>query len=268
MGTSLGPVVFLLLAMGAGARSVTRTAMRARVPVVSSRLRATLAQGKTQQNVRNAVQVKSSMGPAYDAIVDKIINPPSLLSPEEADNAIRTVLGLVGVSFFATFGVAPQFKATLKEEQSWKDIHGILSSEGVTSVTAKEAVSKAAGNGVLLDVRMEEKFASKSLPGATNIPLYRPIQLTNPVAVLRALGFAFFGVSNSERTPGWLQKIEEAIPKGKNVYIICNTGGSLENKPGTKFGFESQSLKAVHFLRKAGYSNVFHVKEGMREIRL
>eukprot|EP00954_Amorphochlora_amoebiformis_P026179 1377714-Amorphochlora_amoeboformis.AAC.1 len=100
MGTSLGPVVFLLLAMGAGARSefrigyhwgvlvegsetrevreialsgcvnqnrtlfrnmkrmtVTRTAMRARVPVVSSRLRATLAQGKTQQNVRNAVQV-------------------------------------------------------------------------------------------------------------------------------------------------------------------------------------------------------------------
>jgi len=170
------------------------------------------------------------------------------------------------VSFLAAFLVAPQFQSTLKEEETWKDIYETLKSQGINTASADEAVKKCERNGILLDVRMENKFQEKSLPGAVNIPLYRPIQLTNPVAILRALAFAFFGVSNSERTPGWLDTVKEEIPSNKPVYIMCNTGGSLENKPGTKFGFESQSLKALHFLRKAGYKNLFHVDEGMRQI--
>lgn len=221
------------------------------------------------QKSRRLVRRDSSLGPEYDAVIDKILNPPPLFeSPEQATDTLIKGLGAILATFIATFGVAPQFSSTLKEEERWMEIYDSLKTTGVRSVSADEAMKKTGGNrGYLLDVRMEGKFEEKALPNAINIPLYRPIQLTNPVAILRALGFAFFGVSNSERTPGWLEQVEEEVPKNKPVYIICNSGGSLENKPGMKFGFESQSLKALHFLRKAGYQNLFHVNEGMRELR-
>ena len=37
---------------------------------------------------------------------------------------------------------------------------------------------------------------------------------------------------------------------------MCETGGSLQNKPGTQFGFQSRALKAAYFLKKAGYTKV------------
>ena len=43
----------------------------------------------------------------------------------------------------------------------------------------------------------------------------------------------------------------------------CERGGSLETKPGVKFGFSSRSLKGVHFLRQAGYRNVTHLAGGV-----
>eukprot|EP00467_Chlorarachnion_reptans_P014057 CAMPEP_0114509936 /NCGR_PEP_ID=MMETSP0109-20121206/13495_1 /TAXON_ID=29199 /ORGANISM="Chlorarachnion reptans, Strain CCCM449" /LENGTH=209 /DNA_ID=CAMNT_0001689161 /DNA_START=336 /DNA_END=965 /DNA_ORIENTATION=+ len=209
------------------------------------------------------------MGPEYDAVVEKILNPPPLFgSPEEATDTALKALGVVFTSFIGTFFLAPQFSSTLKEEERWSDIYETLTNQGIKEISANEASQKAGKGAFLLDVRMENKFSEKSLPNSVNIPLYRPIQLTNPVAILRALAFAFFGVSNSERTPQWLETVESRIPKNKPVYIVCNSGGSLENKPGTKFGFESQSLKALHFLRKAGYQNVIHVKEGIRQIKI
>ena len=30
---------------------------------------------------------------------------------------------------------------------------------------------------------------------------------------------------------------------GKQVYLICENGGSLENKPGTMFGFQSRCVR-------------------------
>lgn len=42
--------------------------------------------------------------------------------------------------------------------------------------------------------------------------------------------------------------------------MACGRGGSLETKPGADTGFQSQSLKAAYYLKKAGYTNVSHVK--------
>jgi len=223
------------------------------------------------KRIRRACGVAASgFGPEYDEIIQKITNPGPLLgTEEEAQTILQTILGAIGLTFFGTFGLAPKFKDTFKEEERWTDIYASLLESGVKTVDAEEAVRSSRGNGAfLLDVRMQNKFSEKSLPNAVNIPLYRPIQLTNPAALLRALGFAFFGVSNSERTPGWLEQVQETIPKNAKVYIMCNTGGSLENRPGMKFGFESQSLKAYHFLRNAGYRNLIHVNQGMRDLRV
>eukprot|EP00466_Bigelowiella_natans_P010975 jgi/Bigna1/143756/aug1.81_g18464 len=197
----------------------------------------------------------SGYGPEYDAFIQKITNPPPLFdSPDQANTVIGAILAATGVSFLGTFVVAPRYAGVLKEDQRWEDIYRELEEGGVQSVDWAEAVKKTnqGRSGVILDVRMENKYATKAIPGSTNIPLYRPIVLDNPVAILRYLGFAFFGVTNSERTPGWLEMVEETVPKNKPVYIVCNSGGSLVNTPGRKFGFESQSLKAVHFLRQAG----------------
>lgn len=38
--------------------------------------------------------------------------------------------------------------------------------------------------------------------------------------------------------------------------MLCESGGSLDNKPGTKYGFQSRSLKAAYFLQQAGYNKV------------
>ncbi len=51
---------------------------------------------------------------------------------------------------------------------------------------------------------------------------------------------------------------------GTEVLCICESGGSLTNKPGMSLGFQSRSLKSVYLLRQAGYRNVKHVAGGVR----
>ena len=42
--------------------------------------------------------------------------------------------------------------------------------------------------------------------------------------------------------------------------MACEMGGSMTIKPGAAHGFQSRSLKAVYFLKKAGYTNVKHME--------
>ncbi len=37
---------------------------------------------------------------------------------------------------------------------------------------------------------------------------------------------------------------------------MCEMGGSLDVSTGSKFGFQSRSLKAAYYLREAGYKKV------------
>jgi hypothetical protein len=52
---------------------------------------------------------------------------------------------------------------------------------------------------------------------------------------------------------------------GKEIIVACGLGGDLKAKAGASTGFQSQSLKAVYQLRKAGYTRVRHLQGGVGE---
>ncbi len=48
------------------------------------------------------------------------------------------------------------------------------------------------------------------------------------------------------------------------MILVCEMGGGLANKSGTKFGFQSRSLKAAWYLKRAGY-RVSYVEGGLAQ---
>ncbi|KAF8060582.1 rhodanese-like domain-containing protein 14 [Scenedesmus sp. PABB004] len=174
-------------------------------------------------------------------------------------------LGLGGASFVATFFVAPRFKAAFKEDIDWRDIYYALTAAGgVRQVDAADAAARARGGGaVLLDVRLAGKYAAGHAAGAVSAPLYLPIQAWDLPSIIRRAGFAFFGIYGTELNTAFAGDVQRAVPKGKQIILVCENGGSLENKSGTKFGFQSRSLKAAYYLAGAGYKNVSVLRGGL-----
>jgi rhodanese-related sulfurtransferase len=175
-------------------------------------------------------------------------------------------LGLTGASFVATFFVAPQFKDQFKEDVDWRDIYNSLQSTGVKQVDATDAYAKSkSGGAVLVDVRLGNKYDSSHAAGALSIPLYNPIQNWDLPSIIRRAGFAFFGIYGTELNTNFADDVLSRIPRGKQVIVVCENGGTLENKSGTKYGFQSRSLKAIYYLQQAGFKNVSYVKGGVAQ---
>ena len=63
--------------------------------------------------------------------------------------------------------------------------------------------------------------------------------------------------------------LADHVPRlaGTEIIVACDFGGSLQAKTGADTGFQSQSLKAAYFLKKAGYRNVRHLRGGLPEYR-
>jgi len=162
-----------------------------------------------------------------------------------------------------TFGVAPLFRDRFKEEETWETMYEALVATGVSYVTPKDASNKR--GAVMLDVRLEDAQAERRIPRAVSAALYRPIQGKDVFANIRRAAFAFFAIAGTERNPEWLNQVQAAVKgnKGAEIICVCERGGSLENKPGMKLGFQSRSLKAVYLLRQAGYRNVKVLDGGM-----
>ncbi|GLC65641.1 hypothetical protein PLESTF_000321900 [Pleodorina starrii] len=180
-----------------------------------------------------------------------------------AETLTYGALGAAAASFVATFFVAPRFKEAFKEPVDWRDMYAALTARGVRSVTPEEAYAKAKKGAVLLDVRLAERYSARSPLPSTNVPLYQPIAGWDPASNIRRAGFAFFGIFGTELNPNFMEEVAAKVPKNKEVIVMCETGGSLENKPGTQFGFQSRSLKAVYYLQQAGYGKVLHMKGGL-----
>jgi rhodanese-related sulfurtransferase len=176
--------------------------------------------------------------------------------------AIYAALGSSAAAFLATFFVAPVFKSNFKEAEPWERIYGSLVATGVPSLSPAEAAKRR--GALLLDVRLADAVAKRALPKALSKPLYVPIQGWDAFSNIRRVAFAFFGIAGTELDPSWLSSVTAAIPnKGSEVVVVCEMGGRLENKPGVKFGFQSRSLKALYYLRQAGYKNVKHLRGGV-----
>ena len=56
------------------------------------------------------------------------------------------------------------------------------------------------------------------------------------------------------------RKAEWTLHADQEIVVVCEHGGSLQSKTGAETGFQSQSLKAAYYLKKAGYTKVMHMK--------
>ena len=172
-------------------------------------------------------------------------------------------LGSSAAGFLATFFVAPRFRDKFKENDPWESIYPVLVKQGVSPITPADAAKRR--GAVLLDVRLSEAVAKASVPRAVAVPLYVPIQKWDVFSNVRRVAFAFFGIAGTELNPGFLAGVEAATKGNKNAELVvfCERGGSLENRPQMKLGFQSRSLKALFYLRRAGFRNVRHMTGGV-----
>jgi hypothetical protein len=172
-------------------------------------------------------------------------------------------LGTSAVGFFATFFVAPRFREQFKENDPWESIYPVLVKQGVSPIKPADAAKRR--GALLLDVRLSEAVAKASVPRAVAVPLYVPIQKWDVFSNVRRVAFAFFGIAGTELNPEFLSGVDAATKGNKNAELVvfCERGGSLENRPQMKLGFQSRSLKALFYLRRAGYRNVRHLTGGI-----
>ncbi|KAF6264114.1 hypothetical protein COO60DRAFT_1485929 [Scenedesmus sp. NREL 46B-D3] len=190
------------------------------------------------------------------------------LDPAAVQTGAYWALGAAGASFVGTFFVIPRFKDSFKEDLEWRDIYAALSTAGVKQLESKETFDKCrSGAAVLLDVRLVNKYESCHAAGSLSTPLYHPIQKWDLPSTIRRAGFAFFGIYGTELNTNFADEVLSRVPKGKQVVVMCENGGTLANKSGTKYGFQSRSLKAIYFLQQAGFRNVAYVTGGIAEWR-
>eukprot|EP01026_Neomeris_dumetosa_P016075 TRINITY_DN1610_c0_g1_i2.p2 TRINITY_DN1610_c0_g1~~TRINITY_DN1610_c0_g1_i2.p2 ORF type:complete len:283 (-),score=36.36 TRINITY_DN1610_c0_g1_i2:1087-1935(-) len=200
----------------------------------------------------------------YQSLVSGITNPGQVDGVASL-NAAQTVIGLLGVSFVLTFFVAPNFKSAFKEEETWQEIYPKLKEQGVNSISPQDVKNQLNKGVAVVDVRLARKFENGGINGSINVPLYQPISGMGIAANVRRAGFAFFGIYGTERNLGFLEEMESKFSKDEAIIVVCEGGGSIETKPGVSTGFQSQSLKAVYELQKAGFKKVSHLKGGLRQ---
>ena len=49
-------------------------------------------------------------------------------------------------------------------------------------------------------------------------------------------------------------RLSGVVHADQEIVVVCEHGGSLQSKTGAETGFQSQSLKAAYYLKKAGYT--------------
>lgn len=159
----------------------------------------------------------------------------------------------------------------------WPLVHTALRAGGLESVEPERALKLQASGAAILDIRTADKYAKKHIAGAVNVPLFRPVQGRTAADNAKRLAMALFSMTATERNSEFAAEALAAVPKDKPVVVACDIGGTLEvtieKKRGGKvvkafedkervFGRESRSLKACYELKKAGFSQLYHLKDG------
>lgn len=229
-------------------------------------------QQQEQQNVEDE-RFRSPRNPTtrgwfYDNFV-KDHTMEAKLSKLKSDVAARN--GFVGSMF------NDAFKYT-----AWIEIHRKLTERKLESIPCKEAYELAQSNEVvLLDVREPDEFEKVHVENSKSAPLFRQIQGNDLKANMRRLGYAMMtDFAGTERNPLFIEQALKAVggDKTKKVVVMCSIGGTLQTyverkgpkakkfaDPERMFGRQSRSLKAVYELQEAGFSNVYHLKDGVNE---
>ena len=121
-----------------------------------------------------------------------------------------------------------------------------------SSPSSSSSSSGSSGGALVLDVRPPDEFRRGHVPGAVNVPLFRPISGLSPRAVARRAVFAFFGVLNgTECNPAFSQEAARALEGRRRVVAYCNAGGSFGSETNGR-GTQSRSMSAAYELIRAG----------------
>uniref|UniRef100_A0A061R0P2 Rhodanese-like domain-containing protein chloroplastic-like n=1 Tax=Tetraselmis sp. GSL018 TaxID=582737 RepID=A0A061R0P2_9CHLO len=211
------------------------------------------AKGKQPKYTRQLLQRDVSAAVVQDVAAATLHSTPA---------PVYATVAALAASFVGTFVVAPRFKKNFKEEDDWQTIYEeLVRNGGVQGISAADA-SKRRG-AVIVDVRLARKAELGKPSNSLNIPLYQPIQGWDIPSTIRRIGFAFFGIFGTERNPDFSEEVLARVPKNKEVILACEMGGSLENKSGTKWGFQSRSLKAAYYFQQMGYKKVLYLDGGV-----
>lgn len=215
----------------------------------------------------NQVRKSPRVRPVLRAVKPRVVHVSAAISEAAEKIAVNILLGAVGVQWVgmgALVVAAPFLRGGKKEPTEWKDIFEELSKQKVNTVNSQQARDLLKWKrAALVDVRAADQQERNYVAEAESFPLYRPIQGSDLASNAKRAAFGWVGTYGNEFNDDWIDEMTQAFPnKGKSLIIMCASGGSMEPKPGAATGFQSRSLKAVYYLKKAGYKNVYHLEGG------
>lgn len=131
---------------------------------------------------------------------------------------------------FSPSGVATIMGFPLASDQGWQILSKQLRERGIKSVSGQE-LTKLANTGVtIVDVRSSDRFATSSIPGSINIPLFQPITGWTPFKIARRVQFGFFGIPGTECNPNFVAELQSKLSTTTNelIFLDDSVRGTLE----------------------------------------
>jgi rhodanese-related sulfurtransferase len=124
-----------------------------------------------------------------------------------------------------------------------------LRQRNLRTVPPTEAAKLAEQGGwVVVDVRPPSAHAKAHPTGAASVPLYVPLEVDSVAKGLKAIAYAFNGVSGVQPNLKFEQQLQEALGGGggkkKGALFIDEAGGTLRATPNFPAGKSSRSLQA------------------------
>mmetsp|Transcript_10499 Transcript_10499/g.28832 ORF Transcript_10499/g.28832 Transcript_10499/m.28832 type:complete len:247 (-) Transcript_10499:91-831(-) len=150
--------------------------------------------------------------------------------------------------------------------KAWQIMYEALTASEVAPVTASDIEALKSSGAIIVDVRPANDFASGHIEGSVNVPLYQPITGWEPKQVLRKAAYAFFGVFNgTEANENFAEDVKKAAGLDKEIIVVCNTGGTLEQSTNFQTGKQSRSLMAAYDMLNLGFSKLSFLEGGYNQ---
>lgn len=150
----------------------------------------------------------------------------------------------------------------------WRDCYQHLKSKGLRTVAPEEAQQLlATGDWVLLDVRRPDQHEESHPEGATNVPMYRRIDMSQAdfAKLMKVVAYSFNGVQPIDSNNTFTADVLAAAP-GKKYILMCEAGGTMRASVNFPMGKPSRSLQAAYkLIDEAGLTadDVVHLERGV-----
>ncbi|KAF8058333.1 MAN1 [Scenedesmus sp. PABB004] len=144
--------------------------------------------------------------------------------------------------------------------RGWDAMRSALLEAGCAVLSPQEVIFALERGALLVDVRPEDDYDKGHVPGAVNVPFYRPITGWSPFKIARRLGYAAFGVlAGTEVNPDFAAQVaalhgaaERGGDAARRIVLYCSQGGVLESTEAYRRGWQTRCLVAAYDLCREG----------------